>query len=76
MLVKLQSGNYYHRYQQENRFMRKRFIPFEDRVITGHWGKEPIWRERTPEEKLIVHRMKPEPCMIFVRRQENKTDQH
>lgn len=32
--------------------MTKRNIRIEDRVITGHFDGQPIWREKTPEEKL------------------------
>lgn len=27
-------------------------INLSDKVVTGYWGAEPIWREKTAEERL------------------------
>jgi len=38
----------------------------EDKVINGYWNGEPIWRAKTPEEKLQEAGIKPEVANLFI----------
>lgn len=35
-------------------------------VITGYWDNQPIWRFKTPEEKLVDENIKPETGKLFI----------
>lgn len=37
-----------------------------NKVITGWWGNEPIWRWKTPEERLQEENIKPEVANLFI----------
>ena len=37
-----------------------------DIKITGNWDGEPIWRNKTPEEKLEDAHIKPEEAMTYL----------
>lgn len=56
--------------------MIKRTIPEEDKYYSGaEFDGRRVWREKTPEEKLQDRGVNVEAAKIFVRWQENKTDQ-
>jgi hypothetical protein len=40
--------------------------------ITGYWGNEPIWRYKTPEEKLEDNKIKSEEAMVYLALLANK----
>lgn len=43
-----------------------------DIKITGYWGSEPIWRYKTPEEKLEDNNMKAPEAMTYLALLANK----
>lgn len=47
-----------------------------DIKITGHWGHEPIWRYKTPEEKLQDTKIKPEEAMTYLALLADKDNNH
>lgn len=37
-----------------------------EKVITGWWGGQPIWREKTPEEKLQEAKIKVDEANLYI----------
>lgn len=37
-----------------------------DKKITGWWGGEPIWREKTPQEKLEENKIDVEVANLYI----------
>lgn len=48
----------------------------KNKKITGRWGNEPIWREKTPEEKIEEVGISPNEVMVYLSLLANKDNKN
>jgi hypothetical protein len=48
----------------------------KNKKITGWWGNEPIWRDKTPEEKIEEVGISPNEVMVYLSLLANKNNKN
>lgn len=48
----------------------------KNKKITGRWGNEPIWREKTPEEKIEEVGISSNEAMVYLSLLANKDNKN
>lgn len=48
----------------------------KNKKITGWWGNKPIWRDKTPEEKIEEVGISPNEAMVYLALLANKNNKN